>query len=77
MNFGSLSIRTRILATMLVLVASLLMIGGLGLYGMHGIVDDLDGMYNRRVLVTIDLGELKAKELDRQARLFFRCEIRA
>ncbi|WP_293865117.1 methyl-accepting chemotaxis protein [Steroidobacter sp.] len=67
MNFGSLSIRTRIVATLLVLVTSMLVVGGLGLYGMNGVVDDLDDMYNRRVVGVGNLGELKAKELDRQA----------
>ncbi len=67
MNFGSLSIRTRIVTTMLVLVTSMLIVGGLGLYGMNGIVDDLDQMYNRRVAIMAELGELKAAELDRQA----------
>jgi methyl-accepting chemotaxis protein len=66
MNFGSLSIRARILTTLLVLAASMLIVGGLGLFGMHGVVDDLDDMYSRRVVVMKELGELKARELDRQ-----------
>jgi methyl-accepting chemotaxis protein len=69
MNFGSVSIRTRILMTMLVLATALLVVGGTGLHGMQGVVDDLEDMYQRRVLVAIALGELKAKELDRQALL--------
>ncbi|MBM0108372.1 MCP four helix bundle domain-containing protein [Steroidobacter sp. S1-65] len=67
MNSGSLSIRARIIVTLLVLAVSMLTVGGLGLYGMNGIVDDLDDMYERRVLVISGVGELKARELDRQA----------
>ncbi|WP_116811868.1 methyl-accepting chemotaxis protein [Steroidobacter cummioxidans] len=67
MNLGSLSIRARIVGTLLVLATSLLIVGGLGLYGMNSIVNDLDDMYQRRVLVMGELGELKTKELDRQA----------
>ncbi len=52
--------------TLLVLATSMLIVGGLGLYGMNGIVDDLDDMYQRRVLVMGELGDLKARELDRQ-----------
>jgi methyl-accepting chemotaxis protein len=66
MNLGSLSIRGRILATLAVLATSLLIVGGLGLSGMQGVVGHLDGMYERRVLVMSDLGDLKAQELDRQ-----------
>jgi methyl-accepting chemotaxis protein len=66
MNFGSLSIRSRIVTTVLVLATSMLIVGGLGLYGMNGIVDDLDDMYTKRVLVMGELGDLKARELDRQ-----------
>jgi methyl-accepting chemotaxis protein len=66
MNFGSLSIRARIIATLLVLVTSMLVVGGLGLSGMNGVVEDLDDMYQRRVLGIGELGELKALELDRQ-----------
>ncbi|HEY0683124.1 MAG TPA: methyl-accepting chemotaxis protein [Steroidobacter sp.] len=67
MNFGSLSIRTRIVTTLVVLALSMLIVGGLGLYGMNGIVEDLDDMYNRRVVVAAELGELKAKQLERRA----------
>jgi methyl-accepting chemotaxis protein len=66
MNFGSLTIRARILVTLLVLAMSMLIVGGLGLYGMSTVVGHLDDMYNRRVLVMSDLGELKSRELDRQ-----------
>jgi methyl-accepting chemotaxis protein len=69
MNSGFFGIRARLIATMAVLVVSLLIVGGLGLFGMQGIVDDLDDMYNRRVLVMNALGELRAGELDRQALL--------
>jgi methyl-accepting chemotaxis protein-1 (serine sensor receptor) len=67
MNFGSLSIRTRIIATLLVLATSMVIVGGLGLKGMNGVIDDLDDMYQRRVLVMGDLGELRAREINRQA----------
>jgi len=67
MNFGSLSIRSRILITVAVLATSLLVVGSLGLYGMNGIVDDLEQMFSRRVVGVHQLGELKSKELDRQA----------
>jgi methyl-accepting chemotaxis protein len=67
MNFGSLSIRTRITGTLLVLALSMLVVGALGLHGMEGVLSDLDDMYNRRVLVMGDLGELRAREFDRQA----------
>jgi len=67
MSMGSLSIRGRILATLAVLAISMVIVGGLGLYGMQGVVEDLDDMYQRRVLVMNELGELKATELDRQA----------
>ncbi|WP_129775070.1 methyl-accepting chemotaxis protein [Peristeroidobacter soli] len=67
MSFGSLSIRTRIIGTLLVLAASMVIVGSLGLYGMNGVIADLDDMYQRRVLVMGDLGELRARELDRQA----------
>ena len=66
MNFGSVSIRTRVLATMLVLTASMLVIGVMGLYGMNGAVDDLEDMYQQRLIATSTLGEIKARELDRQ-----------
>ena len=58
MNFGSLSIRTRIVSTLLVLAVSLVVVGGLGLYGMNGVVDDLDDMYNRRVVVMNEVRSL-------------------
>ncbi|GFE83163.1 methyl-accepting chemotaxis protein [Steroidobacter agaridevorans] len=67
MNFGSLSIRARIIGTLVVLALSMLIVGSLGLYGMNGIVDDLEQMFSRRVVGAAQLGELKAKELDRQA----------
>jgi methyl-accepting chemotaxis protein len=67
MNFGSLGIRARIIGTLLVLAASLLIVGSLGLSGMNSVVSDLDDMYQQRVLVMGELGELKARELDRQA----------
>ncbi|HEY5754520.1 MAG TPA: methyl-accepting chemotaxis protein [Steroidobacter sp.] len=67
MNSGSLNIRTRIVVTVVVLVASLLVVGGLGLYGMNGVVDDLEQMFSRRVVGVHQLGELKTRELDRQA----------
>ncbi len=65
MNFGSLSIRTRLVATLLILVSSLVVVGSLGLYGMNDIVNNLDDMYHRRVLIIAELGELKAIEADR------------
>jgi methyl-accepting chemotaxis protein len=67
MNLSSLSIKTRIAATLILLVLSMLMVGVLGLRGMGGVVDDLDAMYERRVKVVGGLGDLKAEELDRQA----------
>ncbi|MFC4308294.1 methyl-accepting chemotaxis protein [Steroidobacter flavus] len=67
MNFGSLSIRTRITGTLLLLAASMLVVGILGLHGMDGVVDDLEQMFSRRVVGVQQLGELKARELDRQA----------
>ena len=66
MNIGSLSIRARVLATIAVVAISLLFVGGLGLYGMNGVVEDLDDMYNRRVKIMSEMGELRAVELDRQ-----------
>jgi methyl-accepting chemotaxis protein len=66
MGFASLSIRTRILTTLLVLAASLLIVGGFGLYGMHGAVEHLEDMYQGRVLVMADLGDLKERELERE-----------
>src|SRR5688572_11605813 len=66
MNVGSLSIRTRILTTLLVLAGSLIVVGALGLYGMHGAVEHLDDMYERRVLVMSELGDLKERELERE-----------
>jgi methyl-accepting chemotaxis protein-1 (serine sensor receptor) len=51
---------------MAVLATSLLIVGVLGLRGMGHVVVDLDEMYNRRVIVTAELGELKARELHRQ-----------
>ncbi len=67
MNFSSLSIKTRITATLALLALSMLIVGVLGLNGMGGIVEDLDSMYERRVRVVGALGDLKAAELDRQA----------
>ncbi|WP_129644881.1 methyl-accepting chemotaxis protein [Peristeroidobacter agariperforans] len=67
MNFGSLTIRARIISTLVVLALSMLIVGSLGLYGMNAIVDDLEQMFSRRVVGAAQLGELKAKELDRQA----------
>ncbi|HMN44391.1 MAG TPA: methyl-accepting chemotaxis protein, partial [Povalibacter sp.] len=69
MNFTSLSIKTRIVATLILLAVSMLIVGWLGLRGMGGVVDDLDDMYERRVRVVGTLGELKTSELDRQAML--------
>ncbi|MDY6944761.1 MAG: methyl-accepting chemotaxis protein [Pseudomonadota bacterium] len=66
MSNGSLSIRTRLLTTMAVLAASLLIVGVLGLRGMSRVVADLDEMYNSRVMITAELGELKVRELNRQ-----------
>ena len=67
MNFSSLSIKTRIAATMALLAFSMLVVGVLGLNGMGGIVDDLADMYERRVRGVGTLGDLQAAELDRQA----------
>ena len=67
--FSSVSIRTRVVATMLVLVASMLVIGATGLYGMNTVVDDLEDMYQQRVVAMSTLGDIKARELDRQTDL--------
>ncbi|MBB6094258.1 methyl-accepting chemotaxis protein-1 (serine sensor receptor) [Povalibacter uvarum] len=67
MNFSSLSIKTRITATLALLALSMIVVGVLGLNGMGGIVDDLSDMYERRVRVVGTLGDLQAAELDRQA----------
>ena len=67
MNFSSLSIKTRITATLVLLAISMIVVGVLGLQGMNGIVEDLDDMYERRVRVVGTLGDLRASELDRQA----------
>ena len=67
MSFGSLSIRTRITGTLLVLAASMVVVGVLGLHGMDGVIKDLDQMFTRRVVGVAQLGDLKARELDRQA----------
>ena len=66
MTFASLSIRVRILFTLAILSVALLIVGGLGLYGMNGIVDDLAEMYSRRVVGANQLGEVRAAQLDRQ-----------
>jgi methyl-accepting chemotaxis protein-1 (serine sensor receptor) len=62
-----MTIRFRLLATMFVLSVVLLLVGGVGLYGMNGIVDDLNDMYERRVVGVKELGDVKALDLDRQA----------
>jgi hypothetical protein len=67
MNLASLSIRARILLTLLLLATAMIVVGGLGLFGMGKTVGDLEDMYERRVRVVGTLGDLKATELDRQA----------
>ncbi len=67
MNFGSSSIRTRITVTLLLLAGSMLVVGVLGLHGMNGVVNDLEQMYSRRVVGVGQLGDLRTRELDRQA----------
>src|SRR5688500_10081276 len=61
-----MTIRARILVTLLSLAIALLGVGFIGLHGMSGVVDDLNDMYQRRVVVMKELGDLKAAELDRQ-----------
>ena len=47
-----MTIRNRIFLAMLVLAVGMVAVGGLGLYGMNGIVGDLEDMYRRRVVGT-------------------------
>jgi methyl-accepting chemotaxis protein I, serine sensor receptor len=67
MSFASLSIRARIIFTLVLLATAMVVVGSLGLLGMSQTVTDLEDMYNRRVRVVGTLGDLKATELDRQA----------
>jgi methyl-accepting chemotaxis protein len=66
MKLPSFNIRTQITVTLLVLGVSLLVVGSLGLYGMQTVLNDLDGMYEKRVLVVGDLGDVQSSELQRQ-----------
>ncbi len=66
MKLLSLTIRTRIIVTLLLLAVSMVAVGGLGLFGMRGVLADLNDMYEQRVLVVGDLGDLHSSELQRQ-----------
>jgi len=66
MTTANLTIRSRIIATTGLLGLAMLVIGTLGLKGMHDVVEDLDEMYNRRLTIMSELGDLKAEELNRQ-----------
>jgi methyl-accepting chemotaxis protein len=61
-----MTIRARIILNVTFLAVALLIVGFLGLYGMSGVVDDLNDMAERRVAIMKTLGDLKAAELDRQ-----------
>jgi methyl-accepting chemotaxis protein-1 (serine sensor receptor) len=61
-----MTIRARIILNVTFLAVALLIVGFLGLYGMNGIVDDLNDMAERRVAGMKTIGDLKAAELDRQ-----------
>ena len=61
-----LTIRLRLILTLLLSASSLLIVGFLGVRGMNGVVEDLDEMHARRVQIAGKLGNLKAAELDRQ-----------
>jgi methyl-accepting chemotaxis protein-1 (serine sensor receptor) len=63
----SLTLKARIVATLVLLTSAMVGIGFLGLRGMSGIVEDLDAMFERRVKVVDMLGELMTAELERQA----------
>jgi methyl-accepting chemotaxis protein len=67
MNVSAFSIRTRIIFTLLLLAVAMISVGSLGLYGMNSVVRDLEEMYEHRVRVVGNLGELRAAELDQQA----------
>jgi methyl-accepting chemotaxis protein-1 (serine sensor receptor) len=69
MNLSALSIRTRIVVTLGLLGAAMIVVGILGLGGMNGVLGDLRDMYTRRVMVVGALGELRAAEIDQQALL--------
>jgi hypothetical protein len=62
-----MTIRNRIFLTMLVLAVAMVSVGVVGLYGMNGIVDDLNDMYRHRVVAMKELGDLESADLDRQA----------
>jgi methyl-accepting chemotaxis protein len=61
-----MTIRSRIMINLSLLAVSLLIVGVLGLFEMKGIVDDLDAMYEDRVVPMKSLGDLRAVELSRQ-----------
>jgi methyl-accepting chemotaxis protein-1 (serine sensor receptor) len=67
MTFKNLTIKTRIVATLVLLTTAMLGVGFLGLRGMGGVVEDLDAMFERRVKVVDMLGELSTAELEREA----------
>ena len=69
MKLASFTIKTRIILTLLVLAVSMVAVGGLGLFGMKGVLSDLDRMYEARVLTVGDLADLQSSELQRQALL--------
>jgi methyl-accepting chemotaxis protein-1 (serine sensor receptor) len=66
MKFTSLTIKTRIILTLTLLATSMVTVGALGLFGMQGVLKDLNNMYEKRVLVVGDLGDLQSSELQRQ-----------
>jgi methyl-accepting chemotaxis protein len=60
-----MTIRARIIINLSLLAVSLLIVGVLGLFGMKGVVEDLDAMYEHRVVPMKSLGDLRATELSR------------
>jgi len=66
MKFTSMTIKTRIIVTLALLATSMVTVGALGLFGMQGVLSDLNDMYEKRVLVVGDLGDLQSSELQRQ-----------
>ena len=68
MKLNSLTIKTRIIVTLALLAISMVTVGTLGLFGMQGVLADLNEMYEHRVLVVGDLGDLQSSELQRQVK---------
>ena len=66
MKLNSLTIKTRIIVTLALLAISMVTVGTLGLFGMQGVLSDLNEMYEHRVLVVGDLGDLQSSEMQRQ-----------